>query len=747
MKKTTKVALIITLVVINILTTLGLVYYTVYKTANKPVAVNHAYAMVVGDVSYEFETERYSQVSIKNQSAENIVEYDKETKTITAKIPGTAELHITMPRANETNVFKVTVYAVGDGSSDNPFNLTRVEHLLNQSKHFEDSSKNFALRSDLDLSDHSSWSPLGTQTKPFAASVFGNGYSIVNMTINATAKNKSQYIEEVEGIRTLRVGFFGYTQGASEETPNQIKELGLKNATITTNDLQQHITKESIVLHNSFVGGLVAEAENTKITGNNTRVEIGLNSSISSNDTTIVKEIPEFTRVTKGVIGGVAGKVTNGQVSGIEAVVNIVSTLPVLEYSDKPYGSKVAGMVGVLINSKLEGSSVTGTINSTNFEETYVAGLVVYNQGQSSIKNCNVSDVNFVGKKVSDSRVSSALKMAGAVSLNALDKVASENHFADMQNIRVSGIVVDAKEVGQFSGLVTTNEANIKNSSFHGVINAYSASGFAFENMGEITFDDTFSGPAVDTRINTRTRAAGFIINHKSGTITGSETNKTKVVSDISLNISHLHETTGDEYKYMQAGFGINIESSISNFEVETKILRGRDIAGLFGRIQGKSTNPDIIIKNISLIASVTTAEGELEGKQVNDGVTTTPIAGTTNTVSGISKDFSRFAKLEDISIDIRVNKNIDQEKSYGLNIFAGMFASVSEDVKTEFELEANAGSNVKIIFDVFFNYAYDGLSTAKSYKAYKSEVGTLPDFIDSSGRVNKSGEIITDFA
>lgn len=105
------------------------------------------------------------------------------------------------------NVDKVSVFAGGDGTSENPYQVSTSEQ-LNAVRN--DLSANYIQVNDIDLSEFNNWEPIGEGdergisggvTHPFTGKYDGNGYKISNLTISNSSRRF--------------VGLFGYASEAS----------------------------------------------------------------------------------------------------------------------------------------------------------------------------------------------------------------------------------------------------------------------------------------------------------------------------------------------------------------------------------------------------------------------------------------------------------------------------------------------------------------------------------------------------
>ena len=97
----------------------------------------------------------------------------------------------------------------GDGSEENPYEIWTEEQLYNVRNHLD---AHWIVMADLDLSEYESWTPIGTDSKPFEGNFNGNGHTIENMTIKNCGNNS---------------GLFGYMYAG------EIYDLALENYQIS----------------------------------------------------------------------------------------------------------------------------------------------------------------------------------------------------------------------------------------------------------------------------------------------------------------------------------------------------------------------------------------------------------------------------------------------------------------------------------------------------------------------------------
>lgn len=115
-----------------------------------------------------------------------------------------------MSQENTTEEQEQTFSGEGEGTKLNPYQITNADQLKEITK---DMSAYYVLANDIDLSNISSWEPIGTEENEFTGELDGQGYTIDHMTI------------EDDGLQY--VGLFGYCDDYAT-----IKNIQLKNVQI-----------------------------------------------------------------------------------------------------------------------------------------------------------------------------------------------------------------------------------------------------------------------------------------------------------------------------------------------------------------------------------------------------------------------------------------------------------------------------------------------------------------------------------
>lgn len=199
-------------------------------------------------------------------------------------------------------------------------------------------SGKYILTSNIDLSKNENWDPIGNNDSRFTGSFDGNGYKIINLTIDKPSQNY--------------VGLFGYTDRAI------INNVALEDIKVTgtatyVGSLVGYAYASKI--ENSYVTGLV--------TGSGSQVG-GLVGGAYYSST--IKNSYVTGTVTGGdYVGGLVGN------AGDSNIRNSYTTGPV---TGKSY---VGGLVGRSYRSTIENSYATGSVTGSGQYVRELVGLVV----------------------------------------------------------------------------------------------------------------------------------------------------------------------------------------------------------------------------------------------------------------------------------------------------------------------------------------------------------------------------------
>jgi hypothetical protein len=277
-------------------------------------------------------------------------------------------------------VFLVTLCAFafafsgGDGSLENPYQITMIEDLNNVRNYLD---ANFILMNDLNLydatrvggdfwNDENGWESIGTYDTPFNANFDGNGFKISGVYL---------YRENA-----LNVGLFGYSNG---DITNLILEDINYGSYTNTNSTGGIVGRNHGNINNSSVisgtitgysdtGGLVGENFGI-ISNSSTSIEIyGQSSStgglIGYNEGTILDSSSSANVQGYDNVGGLIGNMYDGTITDSNATGNVTGD------------SYVGGLVGYKSNGDINYSFATGIVEGT----TRIGGLIGY-QGSGNV--------------------------------------------------------------------------------------------------------------------------------------------------------------------------------------------------------------------------------------------------------------------------------------------------------------------------------------------------------------------------
>jgi len=139
-----------------------------------------------------------------------------------------------------TPVLGSSIFAGGDGSEENPYQIETAEQ-LNAIRN--DLTASYKLIDDVDLINWSNWKPIGNNRSSAFSGVFdGNGYTINNMTVSIESNSESIY-----------AGFFGYVYDG------EIKNLYLTNSNVTA----VYNSTSSVMM--AYSGGIAGYISNSLI--------------------------------------------------------------------------------------------------------------------------------------------------------------------------------------------------------------------------------------------------------------------------------------------------------------------------------------------------------------------------------------------------------------------------------------------------------------------------------------------------
>ena len=267
-------------------------------------------------------------------------------------------------------------FAGGDGSSDNPYQITAAEHLTNVSEYMD---SYFVLVDNIDLSAYgdgydggAGWEPIGTQVNPFTGSFDGNGHTITGLYIN---RPDTYYVgifgctgadAEISNLRLLNVDVSGYGGVGAL--------VGENHGTITGS------CAAGSVEGSDYVGGLVGR-----------NGEVATCSIIDCYSAVNVVGAESVGGLAGGNEGTITGSYSTGDVVGEEYIGGLTGGSGTIDYrcaiSDSYATGNVTGiryvggLTGQNFNCDIENSYATGTVTGND----NVGGLVGLNEEASTV--------------------------------------------------------------------------------------------------------------------------------------------------------------------------------------------------------------------------------------------------------------------------------------------------------------------------------------------------------------------------
>jgi hypothetical protein len=233
-------------------------------------------------------------------------------------------------------------FAGGQGTLEDPYQIATAEQLASINDYLD---KSFVLVSDIDLSSHSNWEPIGTfnmefddpegevveSSLAFVGKFDGDGHTISNLTINRQ--------------ETWGVGLFGFVMG--DDSFPSIQNLTVKNVNV----------KGSCSV-GGVVGMINGKITNISLTGNN-RVE----------------------GYEVGAVGGIVG-MGYGVIENCDARADVTSN-----------GKSMQGLGLICGGGKyltVRNCTATGSVTAIGFGAFSVGGLIGCIQDSPLMENCTV---------------------------------------------------------------------------------------------------------------------------------------------------------------------------------------------------------------------------------------------------------------------------------------------------------------------------------------------------------------------
>jgi len=186
-------------------------------TLNSLYSNDYDYETNTANLVYELIDTTNHYGSLNNSIYSFYAEEEGDADTITYRVGEKLSTGDTLWGNNEMAIIYLSYYANGDGTKDNPYQITTIEELNSVRQGI---NKYYILMNDLDFvgsaycsdSSDTGWEPIGSETDPFAGNFNGNGHVIRNLYIN---RSSTDYI-----------GLFGYANNAI------INSLGIQNGMV-----------------------------------------------------------------------------------------------------------------------------------------------------------------------------------------------------------------------------------------------------------------------------------------------------------------------------------------------------------------------------------------------------------------------------------------------------------------------------------------------------------------------------------
>ncbi len=458
------------------------------------------------------------------------------------------------------------MFAGGDGSLENPYQIKNVDHLNAMRNNM---SANYILTDEIDLSPYTVWDPIGTlqdpnnrnKSLPFTGTFDGNGYTISNLTYLPETVDPMEKQTDGNGS-----GLFGCIENAT------IKNVRIENIEIAS----------TIMDHNN-VGSLVGQADNSSI--------INCTSINGSIELTGILWL-----ANAGNTGGLIGKAVNSTIEDCYSNISV-----------KTHFHFAGGLIGSMTDTNVTNCSAAGDVSG----RTVVGGLI----GNSFIEgsdNVYISD-SFSSGNATGTTVPSknAPPLGGGITGGFIGLISQssssksepgQTYVSDCYatgNAVVNNGTTAGGFIGEYQNGIIANcyaigdvyaEGNAYN---NGTFSSGVAGGFA-GRMKNGTIENCF----VSNTVSTYSEAGGFIGQMTDGSIRKcyAVTNTTAVGSYAGGFIGHLCKGT--------------VEESYAAGDVFSKHTAG----GFIGFVNDTSKEYEIRISNTYSVCDVSTTQNKTGG-------------------------------------------------------------------------------------------------------------------------------------
>ncbi|MBR6944011.1 MAG: hypothetical protein IKH55_13460 [Fibrobacter sp.] len=403
----------------------------------------------------------------------------------------------------------------GEGSAENPYQISNEEELKKLAFYVNDSSMAFRdkfFKQTADIALTGAWKPigifgknaLGYGNRPFSGTFDGNSKTISGITINDTASYS---------------GLFGLARGA------KVSNVTIKGAKMNVGSiagvlvgLADSVTVENCTIDNAEikgadrVGGLLGEAKYVTVTN----VSVSGSVSGSNNIGGILGSVQNGALTNLTNTATVAGKSTVGGVVGGSSAVGDAGSISSAMNKGTVSGTKdVGGVIATLSNTKFEKSGNTGAVSADESQLGNVGGVIAVASNKSSVNEVFNTGSVTVAKVMAAGGVIGSLKAVTATNLFNLGEVSGQasnigglvgivDGSANLESAYNAGKVPDSNLSGTVAGKVTA-AATVKNVYFDKTVGGSCLvvasqmgmelpTGFATEEMKAATFVATLNG-------------------------------------------------------------------------------------------------------------------------------------------------------------------------------------------------------------------------------------------------------------
>ena len=441
-----------------------------------------------------------------NKSGVEIAKEDGVTPEVV--VNGTTKTDIAVSNKDELET-KYGIFANGDGSKANPYQIATAEDLTNLANFTNNgklTGKCYVLTGDIDLQGKA-FTPIGTAENPFKGIFDGKGYTIRNFAINwSDDKNGAGLFGFAEGtpnaaykelsdVWTAEKSQFSESKIAQENYDTVIENVNIAGLTMTTTSTGRYggavvgIAKniyivncrvsETAIVGFKGIGGVVGSLDGSIVKNCSTNSDVsvksisagyniggivgatsytnsGLSSAIINCDN--YASVRMDTTANDGYIGGIVGMAQNGHCDVIVGCKNY-GELYAKTNGDSENGPDIAGIAGQCHSVKLiYDCTNSGNITVADDFMGVVAGIGGYTGAKIELNNC----VNTVSITVHAKQLAGL--MGGIVDGNYLTCTNSSNS-GTLKNKNENGVVAeiyaDKKTYsidGEFKNVAALNE-------------------------------------------------------------------------------------------------------------------------------------------------------------------------------------------------------------------------------------------------------------------------------------------------